>query len=370
MPYSKPCRCPDLVTMTQPVSANHLLNFLTVGVPTVLAPEELNPIDFGQSLSPVIQPNVNYQKLTYKTDPTWDMYVDAITCAVYNVNPSTFVLTPVVPDSLAGIDPADIRLEFYDGAAERIWQNEPIHWQEVAGTGGLLYSFYTPLFLAAGNTYSLHVYNREAESYYMLCLYLHGRRVRARKTRDGMMLPGPQVIEEKLRNHQRKTGKDKRLRYLIGDNDCNKRDLGVPHYKSLHDGPLVVPASEDVASPLANPGRLVAEFNVDAETNFYVREIFGWQRRDAGLGFPNTVNTLINEPIFVRAYDERSEYFLSNKFVLMQSICGNGQFPYVLRQDWVWPQGSSITVEFLNPTADDIQIHWTFSGWVRTAGEC
>lgn len=346
-------KCPRVLQAT----TNYRLNYLTVGIPSILGAEEARE-------GPVVLPPDSQEiSLTYKVEAASDFFLDRVTLILWLVggDAPNRTLTRVPSDQ--ALDPtaisADVRLRFFDAAGRRDAQRAPVHWSQMAGDGWRPHMLPGPMFMRAGGTYSVRLSNFNTQETFAISFELHGRKTAAQNSDMGM------------------------TRNLIAlRDDLARREAASG---GLYHGPLtpwgtsnLVNAGRTRIISVINPPEALAAASFDAPFDV-TRDAFG-PRRLKFLARYITGRQIVDgddfwseghsEPVFIRVFDNEAQQWLTSGFVPMAAMCGWGGQPYLLPEDWTWGHNAGVTTHFRSFSDSPIEANVEYGGYYRAVGGC
>lgn len=345
--------CPRVLQAT----TNWRLNYLTVGLPAILVPEE------GREKPVELPPDSQEISLTYKVEAASDFFLDRVSLILWRVQGTSpnRTLTRIPSDSLGDPSayPADVRLRFFDAAGRRDAQRAPMHWSLFAGDAYRPHMLPGPMFMRSGGVYSIRLYNFNTTDTFAISLELHGRKVATQNSRGGRARKLVALRNQLIQNEAASGG----LYHgpLTPWDTSNLVNAGRIRVLSIDEPPLALTAGSydlpfDAKAEILGPRRL----------KYMARNIMGQQVVDGG----DLWDLGNSQPIAIRVYDNEAQYWLSDGFVMMASMCGWGGQAYQLPEDWAWGHNASVTVEFKSFAAEDVDVNVLFEGYYRAVGGC
>lgn len=342
------------------VQDSFLQNWVSVGVPGILAPEEVSE----ETLAVVLPPVGDRQRLTFRVEPDSDFYVDQISVILWEVGgqPGARTLSWVTTQGVY----APVFIEFFDSAARRDEQTGAMLWNNLAGAAGTPQWTLIPKYLAAGNSYGVNVINRSPDTTYAINIQLHGRKKRVERSRDGNTVPP--IPEWMAANviRDRQLGYPGASQPLTANNAENVRRVGVTRAQTLKDlegRPLTAPIG-NLDAPARFPGEI---FHTDSQYDFFARYSKAFALGQAPqVGDDDFRSIAFRWPIFIQLRDERMDYVWSQQPVPIACCFGMAGLPHVLPVDWVWERSGIIACDLWSLTDQEPDFWIMFEGWMRS----
>lgn len=358
-------------------TTSHRLNYMTVGVPSMRVPEEaVGPGTDGVVFLPARQE----REFTFRIDPGDDFIVERITCQLFTLvgqpGARTLLQVPVGDGvdggvGVAGSIPADVRFDLYAADARRDMNDQQSDWTHFAGSARYPNPVQPPMQMLSSRVYMLRARNFEFATDFAVSFVLHGKLVRAKHPERGWTLDDTHLVN-RLYGAAYAAGEIIEGP-LTHDYQRNLSTCGA--YKVLHvpgitpgspiedpDGPFVLPAGS-IDTPIVVTGKVLAT----ERYAFQATSLMGRQVVQGSPMFAIPDSTLC---VMVRMFDNQAQFWLSNGFVPMTAMLGDGGRPYLLWPTWSLGRGANITVELLNYSAEILEVDLDVEGYFRDARVC
>lgn len=349
--------------MTKLIQAtdDHLVNFIDIGVPFTLTPEETR-----SSLLQELPPSSGEVNLTYRVDADKDFWLDSFTCTLWEItsegqNRTISMVSPL------GYD-APVFLDIFSTSEKRYWQHNSIHWANISGTGAKQHWIGVPAYIAAGTQLNVTVQNYHSERTFAISFAMHGRITRVRRNpRTGQPIPPPSEYFEKQRRLKQLEGLQEPV-YLSGDQSKNLRQVGVSRMQGIIDQPFVAPSGS-----FDNPGRVNQSMQLTHRFDMMIRTLRAWTyptKDPNALGTPIT-SDVMTWPLFAWIKDERFSYAMSQgPLPFIQHFGWAGQ-PHKLPVDLCWERQGALSIAIFSMISDQNEVKYSIAaeGWLMNKPE-
>ncbi len=324
------------------------LNFVTVGTPAILVPDELK-----RSRKPLDLPPGSHKTLQIGPPVSSDFFLDYICLTLWQAGENLTYVDPLASDY-------NVQVNIFDNGAGRYLFDTPIPWQLLSGYASYPFKTDIPFKMNAGCIYNIEVSYSGGDTDLAMSIDFHGRRKRVFNNRLGDPAnPIPTDIQTLL--NEVCAAKAYRHGALVSDQSVNIRTTGVPHTYSLKNESVTVPSGTYAGDPSAS--MVTSTLYSDGRYYFFANKMTGTQMYVvSGQADYATMPIDMTQPIFLRLYNEDADEYLTPGFVPMRHVLGWGGRPYILPQDWVWLWGAKITVEFYSMSSLDARVFLNVHG--------
>lgn len=352
-------------------TSSHRLNFLTIGVPGALIPQEA--LDAGVV---VLAPGQR-RDLTFRIPAGEDVFVTSMGVYLYLVEGAApnQTLTPVPSGANGLIDPvltpiqADVRISIFDAAARREANDQEMDWSLFAGRARYQ-TYVQPTFpMMSSRPYIVRVRSYELSDTFAVAIVLNVRRRRAQNPAYGWSLDDTKLVN-RLMGEAQIRGELNYGEALSQDDQKNVSCVG--RYKTIHvngvqgddDAPITL-----AAGTFNNPNPI--PFGVSGMDRYaFVAQQLMCRQSIAGEGATGFAIPDAPLPVFVHPFDREAQFWYSNGPVPLNAIFGDGGRPFILDPAWAWGRNADIIFNLANYHDEDLLLYLDIEGYWRDTRVC
>lgn len=331
------------------------LNYLTVGVPAIVGPEEAEDQGFA-----LLAPNGRETVLTFRVPPPDDLYVLNITLIMWRIVNDRLVYIPTPSDggaAAAGAVPAEVRFTFFDGANRRDMNDQEQEWSFFAGKARYPMWVQPPHALPSSRIFCAKFRNYETEEL-AVSLNLHCVRRRTQQPDRGWTQSDQRVFNELF--HAAEQRGELSEAYMSPDYMQNIADLGAYKTMPVPRGPVTI-TPQNVGTMPTPVNRVIL---ADRRYAFFAKQLMGRQQvvTPAADEFLTPDNI---RAVMVRMYDQNEQYWITNQWVPMAALFGDGGRPYKLSPTWAWGRNANISIDLCSFDSQSVSCSLMAEGWWR-----